>query len=448
MELKPKYGLFTAFTMIVGIVIGSGIFFKADDILTLTGGNIALGALAFAVAAIAIVFGGLAFAQLASLTDSPGGLVAYAQEFGSRRLACAAGWFQTFFYYPSLISVVSSVVGVYLALLFGQDWSLGTQVLVGGGFLLLCYLYNTLSPKFGGAFQRLSSVVKLIPLLLFAAVGMLFGDPSSIVPPQTGSAFAALGWTAALAPIAFSFDGWIVATSIAHEVRDAKRNLRIALIAAPLLVLAIYLLYFVGVSCYLGPERVMALGDAHIDVMAGDLLGPWGAKAVLVFVLISVMGTVNGLVMGSIRMPHALALRGMVPGAATLERVNAQLDIPVPSAILSFAASALWLGLHYWSQRGGWLPNADLSECTVAFSYLFYMAVYFLLIRLFFRGKAGGWVSGVLIPLLATLGGLLILAGGTHNPLFWPAAAVVTAVLAAAVWRYGGPVSRAGGIRP
>ena len=148
------------------------------------------------------------------------------------------------------------------------------------------------------------------------------------------------------------------------------------------------------------------------------------------------------------RPPHALALRGMVPGAATLERVNAQLDIPVPSAILSFAASALWLGLHYWSQRGGWLPNADLSECTVAFSYLFYMAVYFLLIRLFFRGKAGGWVSGVLIPLLATLGGLLILAGGTHNPLFWPAAAVVTAVLAAAVWRYGGPVSRAGGIRP
>ena len=119
------------------------------------------------------------------------------------------------------------------------------------------------------------------------------------------------------------------------------------------------------------------------------------AKAVLVFVLISVMGTVNGLVMGSIRMPHALALRGMVPGAATLERVNARLDIPVPSAILSFAASALWLGLHYWSQRGGWLPNADLSECTVAFSYLFYMAVYFLLIRLFFRGKAGGWVSGV-----------------------------------------------------
>ena len=238
MELKPKYGLFTAFTMIVGIVIGSGIFFKADDILTLTGGNIALGALAFAVAAIAIVFGGLAFAQLASLTDSPGGLVAYAQEFGNRRLACAAGWFQTFFYYPSLISVVSSVVGVYLALLFGQSWSLGTQVLVGGCFLLLCYLYNTLSPKFGGAFQRLSSVVKLIPLLLFAAVGMLFGDPTSIVPPQTGSAFAALGWTAALAPIAFSFDGWIVATSIAHEVRDAKRNLRIALIAAPAAALA------------------------------------------------------------------------------------------------------------------------------------------------------------------------------------------------------------------
>ena len=150
MELKPKYGLFTAFTMIVGIVIGSGIFFKADDILTLTGGNIALGALAFAVAAIAIVFGGLAFAQLASLTDSPGGLVAYAQEFGSRRLACAAGWFQTFFYYPSLISVVSSVVGVYLPSSLGRTGPWAHRCWWGVGSCC-CATSTTPSPLGSGA---------------------------------------------------------------------------------------------------------------------------------------------------------------------------------------------------------------------------------------------------------------------------------------------------------
>ena len=229
-------------------------------------------------------------------------------------------------------------------------------------------------------------------------------------------------------------------------MHGAKRNLRIALIAAPLFVLAVYLLYFVGVSCYLGPTQVMALGDAHIDAMAADLLGPWGAKAVLVFVVISVMGTVNGMVMGSIRLPHALALRGMLPGADLFQRVDPRWDTPVPAALLSFGASALWLGVHYWSQRSGRLAGSDVSEFAVALSYLFYLVIYLLIIRLYRRGTITGWQNGVLIPLLASLGALIILVGGTHNPLFWPGAALAAAVLIYAVWRYGRPAgTRPGG---
>ena len=77
---KNEYGLFTAIAMIVGIVIGSGIFFKSDNILVATGGSIALGVLVFCIAAIAIIFGSLTISQLASRSSQSGGLIAYAEE--------------------------------------------------------------------------------------------------------------------------------------------------------------------------------------------------------------------------------------------------------------------------------------------------------------------------------------------------------------------------------
>ena len=114
MENEKKYGLFTAITMIVGIVIGSGIFFKADDVLTYTNGNILLGILVF-VAAIAIIFGSLSISQLATRTDNPGGLIAYAEEFINEKMGSAFGWFQVFLYLPSTIAVFAWVAGIYMS---------------------------------------------------------------------------------------------------------------------------------------------------------------------------------------------------------------------------------------------------------------------------------------------------------------------------------------------
>lgn len=90
---KRSYGLFTAITMITGIVIGSGIFFKADNVLEYTNGNVQLGIIVFCVAAIAIIFGCLAISQLANRTDKPGGLIAYTEEFVGIGPSCAFGWF-------------------------------------------------------------------------------------------------------------------------------------------------------------------------------------------------------------------------------------------------------------------------------------------------------------------------------------------------------------------
>ena len=111
---KEEYGLFTAIAMIVGIVIGSGIFFKSDNILVYTNGSIIKGVAVFVIAAIGIIFGSLAIAVLATKTTKPGGVITYADEYAGRKIAGAFGWFQVFIYYPSLLAVVSWIVGVYM----------------------------------------------------------------------------------------------------------------------------------------------------------------------------------------------------------------------------------------------------------------------------------------------------------------------------------------------
>ena len=434
MESKKRFGLPTAVAMIVGICVGSGIFFKSDNILTATGGSVPLGVLVFLLAAAAIVFGGLAMGELAARTARPGGVFTYFEVFAGLRPACAFGWFQILIYYPTITVVVSYVVGVYTCILFGWPASLPLQVAIGMAFCALCFLYNVLWTRLGGAVQNLSTVVKLIPLALLGVGGLLFGDPLEGLRQVSLQDLANTGWLAAVGPIAYSYDGWVVSTSIAHEVSDARRNLPRALVAGPLVILTIYLLYFVGISCYVGPQQVMALGDAHVSLAAASLFGEGFAKAITLFVIFSVMGTVNGLVMGYIRMPYSMALRpGMVPGSPLLRRLHPRLGVPVYSSLVCFALCLFWMAVHYVTTRYGLLPNSDVSEIAIAVSYLFYVRLYWQIYRMHRKGQIPGRWKGVWVPLLATCGAAIILSGGLQNRLFFLYAALCLAVVLAAL---------------
>jgi APA family basic amino acid/polyamine antiporter len=417
---KRIYGLFTAITMITGIVIGSGIFFKSDDILKLTGGSVLLGIIALTIAAFAIIFGCLAISQLASKTDKPGGLISYAEEFVGLGVSCAFGWFQTFLYLPTLAAVVSWVSGIYISQLFGIPITLEGSVLIGVLCLTVLFILNILSAKLGGYAQNVSMVIKLIPLLLIALAGLFLGNPGQVMADDLqgfGAASSNLNWLAAFAPIAFSFDGWIVSTAICGEVKNSKRNLPLALTISPLVILMIYVGYFLGMSSLIGPDQILSQGDASVYLASGKLFGELGAKAVLVFVIISVLGTVNGLVLAFIRMPYSLALRNMIPASKKLSRENAGLGgMPVNSALLAYLLSVIWMLIHYITQKTG--MRGDVSEIAIGISYLNYLVLYFAVMRLKRNGEIRGVGKGYVIPLLAGAGSLLILSGSVTHPLF------------------------------
>ena len=421
MEKLPRnYGLFTTISMIVGICIGSGIFFKSDNILVATGGSVPLGVVVFVLGATSIIFGGLCISELASRTDRPGGLIAYMEEFTSQKLACGMGWFQIFVYYPTIAVVVSWVVGIYMCLLFGWEGSLENQMLIGFLFCTLAYLVNTLSARAGGAFQNFTTVAKLLPLLAVAVCGLLWGNPAEGVRQITPQTVKGLSWFSAIGPIAFSFDGWIISTSIASEIRDSKKNLPRALVIAPIFILLIYVAYFVGVTNLLGAGTVMQRQDAHVYDAAQLLFGGIGGKLILIFVIFAVMGTVNGVVLGYIRLPYAMALRGekMFPLSGPLSKVNRKLEMPVNSAVFSYAITLCWAAVHFFTVKYNLLPNSDISEISIIMSYLFYIILYYKVFRLYRDGKIRSVFRGAVVPVLATLGSLFILSGGLQSRLF------------------------------
>lgn len=417
---QEKYSLFTTITMIIGIVIGSGIFFKSDNILIYTNGNIFLGILVFVIAAFSIIFGSLSVSSLASRTDEAGGIISYCEKYWSKSIACAYGWFQTFVYYPTLTAVVAWVSGVYITMLFGINSTLELQILIGALVIIIFFVINIYSYALGGYFQNVSTVIKLIPLIIIAAAGIIFGNPAPVLQDNIKTAHeVGLSWISAIGPIAFSFDGWIVATSIGHEIKDSKRNLPLALIISPTIILLIYIVYFVGISVYLGADNVMNLGDAHVNEAAIRLFGEMGAKLILTFIVISVLGTVNGLIIGIIRMPYSLAIRDMFPHSNKYNAISEKYNMPVESGKIAFFICMAWMVIHYLTQKYGILPNSDVSEIAVILNYVGLILIYVAVLKLYKQGEIKSKIMGLIVPLLAIISSLFILYAGLQNPLFY-----------------------------
>ncbi len=419
---KQNYSLFTAIAMIVGIVIGSGIFFKADNMLVYTDGDVGKAVIIFCVAAFSIIFGSLCLSLLASLTNKPGGLITYADEFVNKRFACALGWFQLYIYYPTLTVVLSWVSGIYLGVVFNLNLQLKGQILLGFLWFLICFGYNILSAKIGGKVQEIATIVKLIPLFAIGAAGMFLGHPLEALmnpTPELVAAGTSLAWVSAIGPVAFSFDGWIVSTAVAHEVKNSKKNVPRALVAAPLFILAAYLLYFLGICGYIGPEKVMELGDESVSLLAREIFGPGFASAIMVFVVISIMGTTNGLVLGYMRVPYSLGLRNMIPGSKYVQNLDSKTNMPIHSAFYCMGICLIWWVIHYFTMSTGLLPNSDISEIAIVISYILYVFLYYQCFKLWRVGKVQQFQKGVIYPVLATLGSLFILIGGLQNPKFF-----------------------------
>lgn len=419
-----RYSLATAICLIMGICIGSGIFFKSDNVLVATGGSVGLGVVMFCLAATYIVFGGLCLTLFAARTSGAGGLVDYAERFVSPRFARLIGWHYAFVYLPSISAVIFWVVGVYACMLLGLPGTLEQQLGIGLAALLACSLTNAVAPRLSGWVGNALTAVKVVPLVTVGVVGIAAALGGGVQPtpavgqaPSPSAPAGGFAWLAAAAPIAFSFDGWPAATSIAPELRRAQRNLPIALVAAPLAILTLYLAYFVGISVALGPATVMEAGDGSLALLFSRLFGEGASALPNLIALLAVLGTGNALVLSLQRLPQALAQRGDLPGGRRLARSGGQGAVSPASALVATACMVGWLAVHGAVQAAGLIPNGDVSEVCVCLTMLLMLPYFGAAWRMRRSGQAGrlrGRVAPVLACACCLLVGLSGLAGTAH----------------------------------
>ena len=386
-QLEKRYGLFTAICMVVGIVIGSGVFFKAQDILNHTKGNLLFGILAWAIGGIVMVICAFNFANFATKYSKVNGVVDYAEAAVGEKYGYMMGWFVSTIYYPAMTSVLAWVSARYTLVLFdaNADITSGLCIALGAFYLVAVYALNVLSPKLAGKFQVSATVIKLVPLAIMIVVGTIVG----LVNGNTTEAFINsaknmsgdfMSVFAGVAAAAFAYEGWIIATSVNAELKNAKRNLPIALVAGTLLIMLVYILYFVGLT---GGAKVEVLMSQGATTAFKNIFGNIGGTILNAFIVISCLGTLNGLMLASVRAPYSIAVRDHGPKPETFAEVDAQTNMPANSGILGLLFCGFWFFYFYAANLTApvfGLFSFDSSELPIITIYGMYIPIFVMFI--------------------------------------------------------------------
>lgn len=416
--MNRKYGFWTATAMIVGIVIGSGVFFKADDVLLASNGSITTALLAWIVGAMSMVFGAIVFSDCASRYEKSNGIVDYAEVMVSEKYGYLIGWFNSVIYYPALAAVLAWVSANYTCLLFGFGGNAVWYIALA--YVLLVFIMNYFAPIIAGRFQISSTVIKLIPLCLIAVVGIITGLTNGIlidnfVSVASDVSASGNGFAAAVLATAFAYEGWIVATTINSEIKDSKKNLSRALIVGTIVVFIIYITYFLGIVSVISAGEVLAEGDNAVSIVANKLFGSVGATLLVAFVVVSCLGTLNGLILGSTRGFYALAIRNQGISPEVFKKVNKKTNIPSNSAKLSLVFILLYLFVWFANFKG-LFPNSmfvDISELPIAMMYGLYISIY---IAYMFKTRDVSIIKRFIMPILALVGALIVVYGAFTKP--------------------------------
>ena len=385
-KLTRKYGLITAICMVVGTVIGSGVFFKSQNVLAATGGNTPLGIIAWIVSGLVMLVTALQFASMATKYEKINGVIDYAEATCGKNYSYYMAWFLVNLYYPGMTSVLAWVSARYFGVILG--WSIvGPEVMTLAGFFLIgSYTINALSPKLAGKFQVSATVIKLVPIVLMAIVGSIVGLANGTLTHNfTNTVSEAVGGTAASGLFAgivatiFAYEGWIVATSINAELKNPKKNLPLALIFGSIIVVVAYVLYYIGVAG--GATNDVLISEGATTAFS-NIFGGIGGTILNICIVISCLGTLNGLMVASTRGMYALAARKQGPAHETFGQIDKKTNVASNSSIWGLLICAAWLLYFYGANLtdGGWfgLFNFDSSELPIITIYALYIPMFIL----------------------------------------------------------------------
>jgi APA family basic amino acid/polyamine antiporter len=333
LDLVRALGPWAAGAIVVGTMIGTGIFLKPSEMASV-GGSVSVVYAAWIAGGILSLFGALSFAELGAALPKAGGQYAYLREglgpvygflFGwmhstvgesSSAASIAAGLarFSSFF----IPAIAAPIFTWRVALPFSHSpydfvftWAQPFAVVALAVFTFINYL----GVKLGGRVQVALTFVKIFAVLAIVAAGFAFshGAPDRFHPwwpVQTAASNTMLGFLTALAAALWAYDGWEDLNRVGSEIADPQRNIPRALIGGTLLVMGIYILF--NAACfYVLPFGAVA-NSTHVasDVVV-SFAGNGAAKWITLAMVISALGTLNSSLLSGARVPYAMARDGL-----------------------------------------------------------------------------------------------------------------------------------------
>ncbi|MCL6588076.1 MAG: amino acid permease [Anoxybacillus sp.] len=368
MQLKRNIGFFVSTSLVIGTVIGSGIFMKPGVVLSATGtSNLAL--LAWVIGGIITIASGLTMAEVSVNIPKTGGLYTYIEEIYGKTWGFLCGWVQTIVYGPAVIGALGLYFGTLLADFF--HFPKNSSVLIGIFTVLLLMVLNILGTHLGGFIQTASTIGKLIPIALIAIFGLLKGD-AAVFNVESGSV-QHISMGAAILATLWAYDGWMNVGFMAGEMKNPAKNLPRAIISGLLVVIVAYLSVNIALLHVLPAQKIVALGPNAASTAATILFGEVGGKILAIGILISIFGCLNGKILTFPRVPFAMAERGLLPGAKIFSRIHPTWKTPVGATVMQVAIALLMMVF--------WNPDrlTDMAIFAVLFFYgLSFYAVFLL----------------------------------------------------------------------
>lgn len=418
-KVKKQYGIWTGIAMVVGIVIGSGVFLKAGGVLQLSGGDLKLSILAWFIGGMIMVVSGFCFAIFANKVTKYNGVVDYVEVATNKRVGYTLAWIMTTFYYPIIVSIVALFAGSYFFKMIGlniglTDWQNFVFAFI---VITLVILMNYLSPMISSKFQVSATIVKLIPIIIIAIVGLfatvIVGKDYGIINALTKNADGyQVNFGEAIKKTAFAYEGWVCATAINAELKNSNRDLPRALVGGTIAILLFYIIYYVALSSFLGNAGTI-IQDANAPIAVFEsVMGKVGGVLFTFFIMVSCLGTVNGVSISCCRGMYTMSCRGQGICPEKFSKLGKNGSVSFLSCLYGYLCIILMLVVWYLAMHNVWIFGhlGSMDEIVCAIIYGVYITMYIYIMVNF---KELNFVKRFIAPTVAIIGSLFFTICGT-----------------------------------
>jgi len=346
-QLQRHLRLFDATTLVVGSMIGAGIFFNLSIMAqSVRAPGLLIGL--WVIGGLFTLLGAISCAELASMYPHAGGQYVFLREAYGNFCAFLFGWTQFLVIQTGFNAAVAIAFAKYLGVLapsLGEDnvflhipvgsllplaaqshlpqcllhFELNSAQIVACGVIALLTGINIWGVREGAFVQNLFTVLKVLALVALIAAGLSRSGSSHFLPrvePIPGTFALSSGFLAglavALSKALFAYDAWCTVTFVAEEVHESHRTLPRALFLGCLLVTVLYVLTNIAYLVVLPVAEIAGVRENRVaERVAAALFGNAGSTLVVAAILISTFGCLNGLILGGARVCYAMAREGL-----------------------------------------------------------------------------------------------------------------------------------------